>query len=132
MAYKLSNNSFGNIAGINPLLIAIVVEALLDLDCPYDFGIPQFGGMRNAREQNALFHAGLSQLNGYTKKSYHQSGNAFDVFAYVNGKATWDIEILSKLAKHIMMIASVRYGVQLTYGGNWSSFRDYVHFQINK
>ena len=131
MSYKLSNNSFKNIAGVNPILIAIIVEALIDKDCPYDFGIPQFGGIRNAREQNALYHAGLSQLNGYTKKSKHQSGNAVDIFVYVDGRATWDIKYYKPLARHIMMIASTRYGIQLTWGGDWHSFPDYVHFQID-
>ena len=138
--YKLSKRSIGRLAGVNPLLIAIIVDSIKD--SPYDFGIPQYGGVRTPEDQNYLYLKGVSQLDGYVKESYHQSGNAFDIYGYVNGKATWDKDILEDIAKHIIKIAKERYKVTLTWGGDWNnnnirvdkdpneSFFDGAHFQI--
>lgn len=125
---KLSKRSLGRLDGVNPLLIAIAVDSIKD--SPYDFGIPQHGGKRTADEQNLLFKNKKSQLDGFNKKSYHQSGNAFDIYGYINGKATWDTKVLTSIARHIQKIAFAQYKIKLTWGGDWTSFRDMPHFQI--
>ena len=43
-------------------------------------------GYRTAEEQNALYKKGRSKLDGYKKKSFHQSGNAVD-FVFCKDKA---------------------------------------------
>ena len=73
--------------GVNARLVD-VAELALELS-PIDFGIPELGGLRNADEQLLLFFNGKSQLDGTKKRSNHQSGKALDVFAYVDGKASW-------------------------------------------
>ena len=125
---KLSKRSLSHLKGVNPLLIAIVVDAIPD--APHDFGIPSTGGYRSAKTQKSLYKQGVSKCDGYLKKSYHQSGNAFDIFGYVDGKATWDIEVLTAIAEHIIYVAKTRYNTDLTWGGNWKNFKDYPHFQI--
>lgn len=125
---KLSKRSLGRLENVNPVLIAIVVDAIKD--SPHDFGIPQHGGKRTVDEQNLLFKEGASKCDGFDKKSYHQSGNAFDVFGYVGSKATWDKTILTEIARHIQKVALDQYGVKLNWGGDWTSFKDMPHFQI--
>lgn len=128
MGYKLSKRSISRLEGVNPLLIAIAVDAIRN--SPYDFGIPQNGGKRTAEEQYELYKKGVSRADGTRRKSYHQSGNAFDIFGYVDGKATWDKHILTEIANHIKQVALDKYGVVLTWGGDWQGFQDLPHFQI--
>ena len=128
MAYKLSKRSLERLKNVNPLLIAIAVDGIRS--CPIDFGIPQHGGKRTADEQNLLFKQGVSKCDGFTKKSYHQSGNAFDVYAYVNGKASWNKRHLERIANHLIKVAEDQYNVDLEWGGHWRSFKDMPHFQI--
>jgi peptidoglycan L-alanyl-D-glutamate endopeptidase CwlK len=126
--YKLSSRSRSRLDGINPVLIEIVEEAIKD--SPFDFGIPQSGGLRTAEDQNKLFNQNVSKCDGYDKKSYHQSGNAFDIYAYVNGRASWETKHLKPIAEHILKVADECFNIQLTWGGNWVNFKDLPHFQI--
>lgn len=127
MAFKFGKNSIKNMTGVNPKLIDIA-ELALDLS-PIDFGIPSDGGLRTAQEQLALFKRGKSQLNGYDKLSNHQSGSALDVFAYVDGKASWDEAHLTTIAA-AMLEAAIRLDVPLGWGGHWKSFKDMPHFEV--
>jgi len=106
-----------------------IVEAAI-VDSPFDFGIPQFGGLRTAEDQKSLFDKGVSRCDGYKHKSYHQSGNAFDIYAYVDGKASWDVDHLTVIADHIICVAQEQFSVELEWGGNWKTFVDLPHFQI--
>jgi len=126
--YKLSKRSYERLNGVNAILIAILTEAIKE--SPYDFGIPRSGGLRTAEFQNELYKKGKSQLDGYNKKSYHQSGKAFDIFAYVDGKASWDRDKLTAIARHIQKVAKEQFDTELTWGGDWKNFVDMPHFQI--
>ena len=128
--YKLSHRSLERLNGVNALLIAIAVEAIKD--SPFDFGIPRHGGFRTASEQNLLYkqRPKITNKDGYYKKSYHQTGRAFDIYAYVNGKASWDKRYLEPIARHIQKVAKDRYKVNLKWGGDWKTFVDLPHFQI--
>ena len=133
--YKLSKRSEERLKGIEPVLIAIIKEAITD--SPYDFGIPQYGGLRTAEDQHSLYQRGrdlpgsiVTNVDGYDKKSYHQTGKAFDIYGFVDGKATWDKGVLTSIARHLQEVAKDCFGVELTWGGDWRSFKDYPHFQI--
>ena len=128
--YKLSKRSLKRLDKVNPLLIAILVDGIKD--SPYDFGIPLFGGYRTAEEQNALYNKKprVTYKDGYQNMSYHQTGNAFDIYAYVDGKATWNKKYYEPIARHLQEISMNRYGINLTWGGDWVKFKDLPHFQI--
>ena len=130
--YKFSKRSLRHLKNVEPLMIAIFTHALTHNDCPFDFGIPKTGGKRSAQTQNELFHKGWSKLDGYTKKSYHQTGRAIDIYAYINGKLTYNKGVMTKLANHIMKIAQDKYNTKLVWGGNWTTFVDLPHFQVSK
>lgn len=127
MAFRFSNKSLEILSGVNPKLEAVAKRAL-QLS-KVDFGIPSSGGMRTEAEQYELYMQGKSQLDGHKKKSYHQTGNALDVFAYVDGKASWDEYHLHQVAVAMLQAAS-ELGVHLEWGGHWNSFIDMPHFQI--
>lgn len=126
---KLSRRSLSRLEGVNPLLIAIVVDSIRE--SPYDFGIPQHGGKRTNDEQNLLFKQipKVTNCDGFEKKSYHQSGNAFDIFGYVDSNATWSESVLESIARHIQRVAWDKYTIDIEWGGDWDD-RDMPHFQI--
>lgn len=124
--YRLSKTSLRNLDGVHPELIDVVKMAIQITKV--DFGIPSTGGYRTASQQNELYRDKKSQLDGFDKKSNHQTGNAVDVFAYVDGKASWDEHHLSMVACAMLEAAS-RLGVNLRWGGLWVSFVDMPHFE---
>jgi len=126
--FKFSNTSLQRMEGVDRRLVAIAHRALRLT--PFDFGIPASGGLRTAYQQKELFDEGLSQLDGYSKKSYHQTGKALDFFAYTtDGKATWDEYHLAMVAAAFLQAAS-ELGYKLEWGGLWTSFKDYPHIQL--
>ena len=77
-------------------------------------------------QQNKLFLDKKSKCDGYERLSYHQSGNALDFYAYVNGRASWDKNHLSMVAAVIMSTATRlrkqgKTSVQLYWGGQFGS-----------
>lgn len=125
--FKLSKRSKRHLEDVNPILVEVVLRAL-EIS-KVDFGIPVSGGYRTAVQQNALFKAGKSQIDGYNRSSKHQFGDAIDVFAYVDGKATWDEDSLTHVAT-AMLAAASELGVKLRWGGHWRSFVDMPHFEV--
>lgn len=126
MKFHLSKRSQRHLAGVSPDLVAVITRAL-EIS-KIDFGIPVSGGVRTAEQQLALYNAGKSKADGYSKRSIHQTGDAFDVFAYVDGKASWDEDHLTHVAAAILQAAS-ELGVKLQWGGFWKGFVDMPHFQ---
>jgi|TARA_R110000803_G_scaffold132503_2_gene199704 peptidoglycan L-alanyl-D-glutamate endopeptidase CwlK len=127
MTFQLGTNSINNMSGIDERLIAIAELAITLTNI--DFGIPSTGGLRSTEDQAKLFTSGVSKADGRTNKSYHQTGKAVDVYAYVDGKASWDKLHLSLIAA-AMLQASSQLGFELKWGGLWKSWQDYPHFEI--
>ena len=126
--YKLKpSKSKERLQGIDPRLISIINEALKI--SVIDFGIPGDGGLRTAERQKELFDKKVSECDGTINKSYHQTGKAFDVYAYVDGKASWDRYHLTQVAAAILQAAAML-GYQLRWGGLFKSFVDMPHFEI--
>ena len=129
--FKLGKRSRDRLVGVDPRLVE-VVELALTIS-PIDFGIPEYGGYRTVKDQQKLFNAvpPLSKCDGVKNPSYHQTGRAFDIFAYVDGKASWDESHLTTCAAAIMQAASIL-GVSLEWGGFWTGFKDMPHFQLTR
>jgi len=94
-----------------------IAQLALSISC-IDFGIAQLGGLRTAEEQHALYKAHASKCDGYEIKSKHQSGQALDVYAYLDGRATWDPVALAMVAC-AMLEASNRLKSSLIWGGHF-------------
>lgn len=114
--FKLSNKSKQRSEGIDTRLIeirdlAIQITAI-------DFGIPKDGGIRTEKRQNELYIDGKSKADGYNRLSEHQSGNALDFYAYIDGAASWKHEHLAMVATAFLQSASIL-GYKLNWGGLW-------------
>ena len=116
--FKLSNKSQSRMAGVDQQLID-VAELAIQISV-IDFGIPSDGGVRTERRQSELFLSGKSKADGVRNKSNHQSGNALDFYAYVDGAASWDHDHLAMVACAFLQAATLL-GVSLNWGGLWSS-----------
>jgi peptidoglycan L-alanyl-D-glutamate endopeptidase CwlK len=127
MSFKFSSRSKAVLETVSTDL-QLVANRAIEIS-KVDFGIPSTGGLRTAEEQFELYKQGASQLDGYEKKSYHQTGNALDVYAYVDGKASWQKEHLAMVAC-AMLQAAAELNIKLEWGGLWTSFVDMPHFQI--
>ena len=123
--YSFSERSLQRMDGVNPKLIEIAKHAIKI--SVIDFGIPEYGGFRTAVDQHKLFSRGVSKCDGTLNKSHHQSGNALDVYAYVDGKASWSTDHLALVAAAMLQSASLL-GYKLEWGGLWPW--DKPHFQL--
>lgn len=131
MAYQFSQKSLQRLNGVDVQLQELMKRAIAI--SPIDFGIPQFGGLRTAEDQKDLYEKGLSKCDGYRIKSRHQSGKAVDVYAFVNGKASWDKVHLAVIAGVILGEAK-RMQIDMVWGGTFGSkmFKgwDMPHFEL--
>ena len=107
---------------------------------PYDLTIPPHGGCRTASEQNGIYLDGYSQLDGYNKKSYHQSGLAIDiVIAGTTVAEMYDsnkLDEVNKIAKEVWaeLVKEDEFAAcyEMTFGCDWKNFKDRPHYQIKK
>lgn len=133
MAFAFGKTSTAKLNEINPVLKDLAIKALSK--STVDFGIPSTGGKRTAEEQKVLFDKGFSQKDGTIKKSYHQSGNAVDLVPYIDGGFTWaNKQAFNEIHKAVTE-AWAEMGVKdwtLVWGGDWKTFVDLPHYQLDK
>ena len=110
MAYTLSTRSLDKLEGVNEDLVRVVKRAI-ELT-KIDFGV--IYGMRTKEEQQKLFDSGKSQ----TMKSKHLTGDAVDLMAYVDGKASWELNLYDDIAD-AMKWAATEYGTTIRWGAAW-------------
>lgn len=127
--FKFSRSSLNRLSTVNGDLQKIAMRAIEITSI--DFGIPRHGGLRTAEEQRILCDEGKSLCDGYDKLSYHQTGNALDFYAYVDGRASWDTEHLAMVAAAFLQSAS-ELGIILEWGGLWKNFVDMPHVQLKE
>ena len=111
-----------------------------------DFGVAE--GHRSIEDQFKYFSQGKSRIDGINKKGKHNYSPslAIDIYAYVNGKASWEKDSLNYLAGLVIGISEMLYKQdkithKLRWGGNWNrdgiiladqSFDDLPHFELIK
>lgn len=151
MKYRLSRRSILRLNGIHPILFKIVKGAIEHEDCPFDFGIPRFGGRRSKEDQIKMYSLGRSteelkrkglNIEGkphkskvtWTLNSNHLAkedgfGYAFDIYAFIKGDASWDLKYLRPIARHLQWYAKEFHNVELEWGQDlWG--KDGAHFQV--
>ena len=121
MGFKLSQRSLDKMMGVNPKLVEVVKLAITK--SPLDFSVSE--GLRTVERQKEL----VAQKKSQTMKSRHIVGEAVDICVLIDGKANWDFENYRKIAD-VFKECAKELGVKITWGGDWTSFRDGPHFQI--
>ena len=122
-AYRLSTRSLSRLVGVHPDLVKVVKRAI-ELT-PTDFMVVE--GLRTLQRQKELVAAGASR----TLNSRHLTGHAVDLAPVIGGKLRWDGPLFPPIAA-AMKAAASELGVALEWGGDWRSFLDMPHFQLNR
>lgn len=123
MTYSLSAQSYRKLEGVHPDLVRVVELAIALTEV--DFTITE--GVRSRTRQQQLVAAGASQ----TMNSRHLTGHAVDLAAFIGGKISWDWPLYHKLAD-AMKSAAKELGVPIIWGGDWKSFPDGPHFELDR
>lgn len=108
--FRLSQRSFQKLAGVDAALQETVKLAIQKTKI--DFGV--ICGMRTVEEQEALVAKGASK----TMKSKHLEGKAVDLMAYIDGRASWELNLYDEIAD-AMKEASEETEVDLRWGASW-------------
>ena len=123
MTFKFSKRSRSKLQGVNPDLVK-VMERAIEIT-PIDFGITE--GLRTVERQKQLYEAGASK----TMNSKHLRGDAVDVVAYVGGQVSWDWPLYDAIAVAVKQAAN-ELDIDITWGGDWTTFKDGPHFELRK
>jgi len=128
MGFKFGNRSLHRMDGVHEDIKRVAHRAIQITKV--DFGIPQYGGTRTEMEQNELYLNDLSDADGFTNKSYHQTGNALDFYALDpdTGEASWDHLLMTHIAAAFLQ-AACELGITITWGGFWKTRLDMPHIQ---
>ena len=120
---QLSERSHQRLQGVHPDLQRIVLLAANLTDT--DFIVTE--GLRTVERQRQLVAKGASQ----TMNSRHITGHAVDLAATVDGEVRWDWPLYHRLAA-AMKEAARQLGIRMVWGGDWRSFKDGPHFELDR
>ena len=121
--FKLGSKSLERLRGVHPDLVAVVKRAITISEI--DFTVTE--GLRTKERQAQLVKAGASK----TMNSRHITGHAVDLAAWVEGGIRWDWPLYAKLATAMKQAAS-ELGVAIIWGGDWRTFKDGPHFELDR
>lgn len=118
---SFGKRSKSRLATTHSLLQEIMNEAIKE----YDFSV--LCGHRSKEDQNAAFDGGNSQLRFPKSKHNQMPSLAVDVGPY---PIDWlDLDRFKHLGKIVKRIAEEK-GIEVVWGGDWKSFKDYPHFEL--
>ena len=123
MSFNLTERDLKRLQGVHPALVRVIKTAAER--SPVQFTVLE--GLRTAARQKELFAKGATK----TMNSRHLTGHAVDVVALVNGKASWSMHDYAKIAQAFKR-AAYELGVPIVWGGDWSSFKDGPHFELDR
>jgi peptidoglycan L-alanyl-D-glutamate endopeptidase CwlK len=124
MKRKWGKRSLDSLKGIHRDLRRVMDRALQE--SPIDFTVIE--GLRTKERQAQLVKQGASK----TMNSRHITGHAVDLLPHgPDGKGAFDWPLYHKLAPAVKAAARAE-GVALVWGGDWKSFKDGPHFELDR
>lgn len=121
--HKLSARSERRLEGVHEDLVRVVRRAL-ELS-PVDFAVVE--GLRTKERQSELLRDGAST----TMNSRHLTGHAVDLAPVIGGQVRWDWPPFHDIAA-AMKAAAAELSVPIVWGGDWVSFKDGPHFELDR
>lgn len=121
--FKLGKRSIERLQGVHPDLVKVVERAIKM--SPVDFTVLE--GLRSPERQQTLVASGASQ----TLNSRHITGHAVDLGAWVDNQVDWSWPLYHKIA-NAMKAAANELGVAIVWGGDWKTFKDGPHFELDR
>jgi peptidoglycan L-alanyl-D-glutamate endopeptidase CwlK len=114
------------IAQLHPLIQPYVKQFILNAQ-QQGIELRVVSGYRTFAEQDALYAQGRTTsgqivTNAKGGQSLHNYGLAVDVVQMINGQPMWDynLDAISAIGKQL----------GFEWGGDWTSFKDYAHYQM--
>ena len=130
---QLDARSERSLIGVHPAMVGVVrraAELAADLDDGLGFIVTE--GVRTRERQVELVRVKASRtMNSKHLLQADGMSHAVDLAATVSGRVHWDVPLYDRLAD-LMKQAAAEQGVQITWGGDWQSFRDGPHFELNE
>ena len=124
MKRTYSKRSLSNLRGIHPDLRRVIDRALQE--SALDFTVIE--GLRTQERQAQLVASGASK----TMNSRHLTGHAVDLLPIgLDGKAAFAWPLYDKLGPAVKAAAKAE-GVAIVWGGDWMSFKDGPHFELDR
>jgi peptidoglycan L-alanyl-D-glutamate endopeptidase CwlK len=111
------------LASIHPHLADVVRRAAMYL--PFELLVVE--GLRTLARQRELVAKGASK----TLKSRHLTGHAVDLAPILDGEVRWDWPLFHQIAP-AMKHAADDLDVAIIWGGDWRSFKDGPHFELDR
>jgi peptidoglycan L-alanyl-D-glutamate endopeptidase CwlK len=121
MTYKLGTRSLQSLSGVHPDMVAVVKRAIEITE--QDFTVIE--GIRNVNRQRALLKAGKST----TMNSRHITGHAVDMVPW---PVDWNDLERFEVVSEAMKAAAEELEISIVWGGDWKSFYDGPHFELNR
>lgn len=120
---KFSERSKRSLNGVHPDLVKVITRALHI--SPLDFVVIE--GLRTRERQEQLVASGASQ----TMDSRHLTGHAVDLLPIGPEGPAFDWPLYDQLGPAVKE-AAAQMGVEVTWGGDWKSFKDGPHFELDR
>ena len=121
MSYNLGKRSLQSLSGVHPDMVAVVKRAIEITD--QDFTVIE--GIRNINRQRELYKAGKST----TMNSRHITGHAVDMVPW---PVDWNDLERFEVMSEAMKTAAEELDIPLVWGGDWKSFYDAPHFELDR
>jgi peptidoglycan L-alanyl-D-glutamate endopeptidase CwlK len=126
---KLSDRDKQRLQGVHPDLVAVITKARESSQ----FVVLE--GLRTKERQAQLLAKGAST----TMNSRHITGHAVDIAPWMddgdgvveNGEIRWDWPLYHPMAAAVKK-AAADLGVKIVWGGDWKSFKDGPHFELDR
>jgi peptidoglycan L-alanyl-D-glutamate endopeptidase CwlK len=132
----LNASSINKLKKVHPDLVKVVyrtAKLITNVSKDKSFGFIITCGVRTLEEQKKLLKAGATT----TLNSRHIPGKdgyskAVDFAVTLDGKIRWDWPLYSRLAELVKEAARLENVHGIEWGGDWKTFKDGPHFQLNK
>ena len=119
--YKLGTRSLQSLSGVHPDMVAVVKRAIEITEV--DFTVIE--GIRHINRQRELLKAGKST----PMNSRHITGHAVDMVPW---PVDWeDLERFETMSE-AMKEAAEELDIPIVWGGDWKSFYDAPHFELDR
>lgn len=125
MVKVFGNVSESNLKGVHPDLVRVMRKTLTMLPADLDFRVTE--GLRTLERQRQLKRQGATR----TLNSRHITGHAVDIYVLLKGVGTWDLKEYKRVAAVVKQAAKLE-KVPIVWGGDWVTFRDGPHFELNR
>ncbi len=112
MPFQLSQRSLDKLVGVRPELVEVVKRAIEV--STIDFGVTE--GLRTKERQIELFEKGASQIR---EGGTHVDGRAVDLMAYLDGRASWELNLYDNIADAVKQ-AAIEKNVAIRWGTAWN------------